>query len=623
MSEKIQITVDGRPAEAERGAMLLQTLQELGVQVPTLCHHRSLEPSGACRLCVVEITHPDWGGWSGLVTSCLYPVEPRLQVSTRSARVQETRRTLLELYLARCPDSEVVRAVARGEGVETTPFVVTAGADLCIHCGLCTRVCQELGPAAIAALGRGTEKLIGPRPDLVGEDCTGCLACAHICPTGEIRTHHTDGQLTIWNRDFPIPLCTVQAALCRGCGVCEEVCPFAIPRVVVTRTGSFVATISEHTCVGCGICAGACPTGAIEQDEFTAAHLAGLSLADASLSGDLRVRTVAFACSRSPFPAETKDVITVPCIGRVAVEDMLLCLARGADGVLVMCRDQATCPYGPGGACGQERAAVAEELAAAAGLGDGRVRYVQPAPGLGGPAAALTDYATALTSSPLREVYAIPDDQVSGLDLAMALMKWFKSCPELVPTLPRSLAPVFADGGEDGEVLLYLGSLPELDLLLSLLVPDWRLRDVLRDGVELLKQKGLGFRPLLTAREIQAGGVRRLVVFGPEATLSGADDLEIVTLDELAGVSASDQHGDILTDANFNDDFMFQITSKERLELVSRLETAGTALRCDHPYQVAQIKLLTRRGAWLEAAYGEPFLAFTETVRGVAGEISS
>ena len=50
------------------------------------------------------------------VSGQFYPAEPGLQVSTVSKRVRETRRTLLELYLARCPDSEEIRAVARAEG---------------------------------------------------------------------------------------------------------------------------------------------------------------------------------------------------------------------------------------------------------------------------------------------------------------------------------------------------------------------------------------------------------------------------------------------------------------------------------------------------------------------------
>ena len=69
-----------------------------GAHVPTLCNHPSLEPNGACRLCTVEVTHPDWNGWSNLVTSCVYPIKAGLQISTQSERVKDNRRTLLEGY---------------------------------------------------------------------------------------------------------------------------------------------------------------------------------------------------------------------------------------------------------------------------------------------------------------------------------------------------------------------------------------------------------------------------------------------------------------------------------------------------------------------------------------------
>ncbi|MFH1754632.1 MAG: 4Fe-4S dicluster domain-containing protein, partial [Candidatus Latescibacterota bacterium] len=262
MNDKIQITVDGRPVEVEKGSMLLDSIRSLGIHVPTLCHHPSLEPNGECRLCVVEITHPDWNGWTNLVTSCLYPAAPGLQVSTRSDRVRETRRTLLELYLSQYPGAGIIHELARNEGIDSTPFPVKEGADRCVLCGLCTRVCQELSVGAITPLGRGTEKRVGPRPDLVGEDCTACGACSHVCPTGHIQMPQQNGKFTIWNREFDIPVCSVEKELCRGCGICEEVCPWDIPRVTPSTEGDVLAYITPTYCTGCGICAGSCPTGA-------------------------------------------------------------------------------------------------------------------------------------------------------------------------------------------------------------------------------------------------------------------------------------------------------------------------------------------------------------------------
>jgi ferredoxin len=611
MSDTIRITVDGRPAEVPAGGMLLEALRGLGVEVPTLCHHPSLEPSGACRLCVVEITHPDWHGWSGLVTSCLYPVEPDLQVSTRSPRVRRTRRTLLEMYLAECPESEAVRAVARAEGVDATPFPARPDADLCIRCGLCIRVCQDLGPSALAPLGRGTEKMVGPRPDLYGEDCTGCLACAEVCPTGHIRTGRHDGALRIWNRDFRVRLCDVDTGSCRACGVCEEVCPLAIPRVAARRDGTFAALISPDTCVGCGICAGACPTGAIAQEGCADADL----LAPLLAGEDLRGRSVVFACSRSPLDPGDDVLVTVPCLGRVGADHVLGALARGADGVLMLCRDQATCPYARGGARGEALAEVADELAASCGLGRDRVRYRRPEAGPDGPRRALDEFRTGRVASPLERAYPLSPRMSAGLDRARAVLAWLRERPELASSLPADLAPLFAGEADGAGDLIFLGDLVDLDRLLGLTGTDWRLESVLKDAAQLLAENGIAAHAVLGDRDLAAAAGRRLIVFAGGPRPADGHGREVVTLDEVAGARPV---AGVLGEAE-SIRFRFRLGPRERRDLVARLLAAGPAADCAGPYEAAQVALLRREGAWQEGLISEPVLAFAEAAA-AAGE---
>ena len=82
----IKLTIDGQEAITRDGEdkTLLQLAQSLGIKIPTLCYHPSLEPSGGCRLCLVEITKPSWEGWSKLVVSCAYPAEDGIIVKTNS-----------------------------------------------------------------------------------------------------------------------------------------------------------------------------------------------------------------------------------------------------------------------------------------------------------------------------------------------------------------------------------------------------------------------------------------------------------------------------------------------------------------------------------------------------------
>ena len=115
----VNITIDGMEFQAQRGATLLEVARENGIEIPTLCYNEALGPEGRCRLCMVEIKQ---GKRTRLVTSCLYPVEEGLQVQTQTEKVLLTRKMVVELLLARCPDSEEIQELAAKMGVEKARF---------------------------------------------------------------------------------------------------------------------------------------------------------------------------------------------------------------------------------------------------------------------------------------------------------------------------------------------------------------------------------------------------------------------------------------------------------------------------------------------------------------------
>jgi NADH dehydrogenase/NADH:ubiquinone oxidoreductase subunit G len=157
---------------------------------------------------MVEITHPDWKGWTGLVTACLYPVQEGLVVSTNTERVRQVRASVLDLLLARCPESTLIQNLAREYGIEKTSFVPRKAPDLCILCGLCIRICEKIGASAISSIGRGVEKLVSvPYETVASAACVGCLSCANICPTGAIEFSESENFRTIWGRSFELTHC--------------------------------------------------------------------------------------------------------------------------------------------------------------------------------------------------------------------------------------------------------------------------------------------------------------------------------------------------------------------------------------------------------------------------------
>ena len=229
------VTIDGKPCEARLDETILQVARRAGVWIPTLCHHEALEPYASCRLCVVEI---DRGGWSQMVTSCNYPIRGDLTVRVSSERAIRGRRGVMQLLLARSPESPELGELAARMGVGATPYPkVTEAQRNCILCGLCVRVCEEkIGASAISLVGRGVERAVAAPFRMASEDCIGCGACALVCPVGTIvvRIHPDEVEISPFKTRVKLARCAecheplaselVRQALCgRGGPVLKEI----------------------------------------------------------------------------------------------------------------------------------------------------------------------------------------------------------------------------------------------------------------------------------------------------------------------------------------------------------------------------------------------------------------
>jgi NADH dehydrogenase/NADH:ubiquinone oxidoreductase subunit G len=204
----VGLTVNGRRVRAVEGARVLQAARDAGVDIPTLCHHPALEPAGACRLCVVDVSRAEWDGERKMVVACMYPVEDGLIVLTETERVQAARRDILDLLLARCPETPLIQRLAQAYGISQTSYAPNPEPTDCLLCGLCTRVCDHLGFTAIAVAGRGIAREVAAPFRQPPPDCVGCLACARICPSGHIAYEESNKSRTIWGRTFAMLRCT-------------------------------------------------------------------------------------------------------------------------------------------------------------------------------------------------------------------------------------------------------------------------------------------------------------------------------------------------------------------------------------------------------------------------------
>jgi len=133
----IELTINGKKGKFPEGQTLLECIESTGIKIPTLCYHKALAPHGACRLCLVEVSQ---NGGATIQTSCTYPAIDNLIVNTNTERVIKTRKVMIELLLARCPDSEAIQKIAEEHGVKETRFKKKN--DDCFLCGLCVRMCN-------------------------------------------------------------------------------------------------------------------------------------------------------------------------------------------------------------------------------------------------------------------------------------------------------------------------------------------------------------------------------------------------------------------------------------------------------------------------------------------------
>jgi len=203
----MQIEVNNRQIEAKPGETILTALQRAGINVPTLCHIDGLTPTGACRICVVEVE-----GQRSLVPSCAFPVAEGMKIKTHSPRVLRSRKTVVELLLASHPN-DCLYCVRNGKcqlqdlaeelGVRQRRYVgakneykidkssasIVRDPSKCILCGRCVRVCEEVqGVSAIDFIGRGSKAVVGTafNQGLNVSSCINCGQCIIVCPTGAL-----------------------------------------------------------------------------------------------------------------------------------------------------------------------------------------------------------------------------------------------------------------------------------------------------------------------------------------------------------------------------------------------------------------------------------------------------
>ena len=232
----INLTIDGIRIEAESGTRILWAALDNGIYIPNLCAIRERElPSGACRLCWVEIE-----GRQEAVTACTEPVREEMVVHTKTPRVMRLRRTAFELIITDLPLE--CRTCGKNRSCElqklasflkvklkkpkrlremppkslpldsSNPFFVY-DPNKCVLCGKCVWICNDLGIEAIDFAFRGYESRVTTFDNMPLKEsrCESCGECVAICPVGALLPKN--GALPTYEVKTICPYCNI------GCGI--------------------------------------------------------------------------------------------------------------------------------------------------------------------------------------------------------------------------------------------------------------------------------------------------------------------------------------------------------------------------------------------------------------------
>jgi formate dehydrogenase major subunit len=255
---RIDVVINGQRRRGRLGSSILEALQAMGVHVPTLCHDDRLEPTGACRSCLVSVK-----GCERPMAACTTPLDDGMVIETNTPELEAHRRTLLQLLASRYPSWAVgqdferefhrtLRAysieggrqiVAEGENQDRSHPYIAVDMSRCIDCYRCVRICDDVqGQRVWHVRQRGLDTRIVPDgPNLRDSSCVSCGACVDTCPTGALSDRAT-------------PLLAVPSqwtrTTCPYCGVgCEMHVGTREGRIVAVRPALDAPVNKGHLCV--------------------------------------------------------------------------------------------------------------------------------------------------------------------------------------------------------------------------------------------------------------------------------------------------------------------------------------------------------------------------------------
>ncbi|MGQ9570716.1 MAG: molybdopterin-dependent oxidoreductase [Thermodesulfovibrionales bacterium] len=206
MKKMVTLKIDGKEIKAPEGINLIDAAELAGIHIPNLCYLKGMKGVGACRLCLVEIE-----GMKAPVIACNTKVKEGMSVNTKTERVEEVRKFVIDLILSMhpldcmtCTKAGIckLQSYAYNFGIKESSFTrkrfgypvdeanpfIKRDPEYCILCGRCVRICKEQGTNVLDFMGRGVGSKVvtaGDKP-LQESECTFCGSCVDVCPVNAL-----------------------------------------------------------------------------------------------------------------------------------------------------------------------------------------------------------------------------------------------------------------------------------------------------------------------------------------------------------------------------------------------------------------------------------------------------
>ena len=211
-----EIIINNNSYSFNEGDSIIDVAERNGIHIPTLCYLKDVTPTGACRLCLVQVE-----GAGRLQAACTTYAKDGMKVETDNEHIWKNRKDMLDFILIKHPlDCPVCDKAGECELQDTAfefgmkeemvssdkptePIVnwnkIVYNSNLCVLCEKCIKSCHEMtGCSALSMDDRGFYNHVTPsKGDTLG--CDFCGTCIDRCPVGSLLDSQFHHSARVWD----------------------------------------------------------------------------------------------------------------------------------------------------------------------------------------------------------------------------------------------------------------------------------------------------------------------------------------------------------------------------------------------------------------------------------------